>query len=94
MEEGHGEACCTRAVFIGHDENTTVTRQTPYADDGVEAGEMHCNICKRGLAGINVKFDINEGHNSEKGMVSYQSVQWWQEDTSEALNSGEFKIPG
>ena len=61
-----GESCCARAVFIGRDENTTVARQTLYADDGMEAGKMHGSNCKKELVGINVKFDISEWHDSER----------------------------
>ena len=85
----HGESCCARAVLIGRDESTTVARHTLYADDGMEAGKMHGNICKTVLAGLNVKFDIKAWHDSRKGMVSHQSLQWWQEDESEALYFGE-----
>ena len=87
----HGESCCAREVFIGHAENTTVDKLTPHANDGMGSGEMHGSICKSVLAEIKVKFDINEGQDSERGVVSYQRVQWWQEDESKALNFGEYK---
>ena len=86
-----GESCCAREVFIGHAENTTVDKLTPHANYGMGSGEMHGSICKSVMAEIKVKFDINEGQDSERGVVGYRRVQWWQEDESKALNFGEYK---
>ena len=43
------------------------------------------------LARLSVRFDIKEWHDSEKGIVSDQSVQWWQDNEGEALNFGEYR---